>query len=128
MIPPRRGEIYYVAFRSVGAREISGPHPALVVQNDVANRVSHLTIVAAITTNPRIAELPVGVRVSPEESGLPRPSVIHLGQLRTVDHTRLERRIGRLSSLKMREVEQALRVSLGFSPFGSQGRGAHRPN
>lgn len=128
MTSPRRGDIYYVRFVPAGPRELSGPRPALVIQNDVANRVSHLTIVAAITTNPRIAELPVGVQVSPEESGLPRRSAIHLGQLHTVDHTRLERRVGRLSSPKMREVEDALRVSLGFSAFGGPGKGAVRPN
>ncbi len=125
---PRRGEIYYVTLVAVGPREISGPRPALVVQNDVANRVSHLTIAAAITTNPRLAELPVGVRVLPGESGLPRESVIHIDRLHTVDHTRLERLIGRVSSLKMREVEEALRVSLEFSPFGGHERRAARSN
>jgi mRNA interferase MazF len=91
MISPRRGEIYDVTFVAVGPREIPGPRPALVVQNDVANRMSRLTIVAAITTNLRLADLPAGVRVSPEESGLPRHSVIH--------H----------SSLKMGEVEEGRR-------------------
>lgn len=71
------------------------------------DRLSHRTIVAAITMNLRIAQLPVGDRVSPEDSGLAGPSVIHVGQLHTGDRSRLERRIGRLSQIKMREVEEA---------------------
>ena len=89
---------------------------------------SRLTIVAGITTNLRIAQLPVGVLISPEDSGLPRPSLVHLGQLHTVDQARLERLVGRLSSMKMREVEAALQVSLGLAPFRTRGDGRPRPN
>ena len=122
MSPPRRGEIYDVTFIPVGPLELAGPHPSVVVQNDVGNRASRLTVVAGITSNPRVGQLPVGVRVAPEESGLPRPSVVHLGHLYTVDQTRLERRVGRLTPAKMREVEEALRVSLGLAPFAGDGR------
>ncbi len=122
MSPPRRGEIYYVTFVRVGPVELAGPHPTVVVQNDVGNRASRLTIVAGITSNPRVGQLPIGVRVAPQDSGLPRPSVVHLGQLYTVDQTRLERRVGRLTPAKMREVDDALKVSLGLASFAGDGR------
>lgn len=51
------------------------------MQNDVGNRASQLTIVAAITSNLRAALRPVGVRIAPKESGLPRPSVVHQKRL-----------------------------------------------
>jgi mRNA interferase MazF len=92
-------------------------HPALVVQNDVANRASALTIVAAITSNLRVAALPVGVRIEPAESGLPIVSAVHLGHLYTVDKRRLQRRAGMLSGEVMARVEQAMSVSLGLQPF-----------
>jgi mRNA interferase MazF len=114
---PRRGEIYFIDFPVTGAGEMAGAHPALIVQNDVGNRASRLTIVAAITSNLRVARLPVGVRVSPKESGLPRPSVVHLGHLYTIDKGRLGQRVGRLSQLRMREVDRAIQVSLGLRPF-----------
>lgn len=114
---PRRGEIYFIDFPATGAGEMAGPHPALVVQNDVGNRASQLTIVAAITSNLRVARLPVGVRIGPRESGLPRQPVVHLGHLYTVDKERLGRRVGSLSEATLRQVDQAIQVSLGLRPF-----------
>lgn len=114
---PRRGEIYFIDFPVTGAGEMAGPHPALIVQNDVGNRASRLTIVAAITSNLRVARLPVGVQISPKESGLPRLSVVHLGHLYTIDKRRLGRRVGSLPSARLREVDRAAQVSLGLRPF-----------
>jgi mRNA interferase MazF len=114
---PRRGEIYFIDFPATGAGEMAGPHPAVIVQNDLGNRASRLTIVAAITSNLRVARLPVGVQISPKESGLPRPSVIHLGHLYTVDKRRLGRRVGSLPPSRLREVDRAAQVSLGLAPF-----------
>ena len=119
---PRRGEIYSIDFPVTGAGEIAGRHPALVVQNDIGNQASHLTIVAAITSNLRVNRLPVGVPISPRESGLPRPSVVHLGHLYTVDKRRLGRRVGRLHPIRLRRVDHAIQVSLGLEPFDSSRR------
>jgi mRNA interferase MazF len=114
---PRRGEIYFIDFPVTGAGEMAGPHPALILQNDVGNRASQLTIVAAITSNLHVARLPVGVRIAPKESGLPRLSVVHLGHLYTIDKRRLGRRAGMLSQARLRNVDRAIQVSLGLRPF-----------
>lgn len=114
---PRRGEIYFIDFPVTGTGEMAGPHPALIVQNDVGNRASQLTIVAAITSSLRVARLPVGIRIAPRESGLPRPSVVHLGHLYTVDKRRLARRVGSLPPARLRQVNRAIQVSLGLKPF-----------
>lgn len=114
---PRRGEVYWLDFNPATGAEMRDLHPALVVQNDVGNRASALTIVAAITSNLRVADLPVGVRVEPSESGLPRPSAVHLGHLYTVDKWRLQRRAGELSSDVMTRIDHAIATSLGQQPF-----------
>ncbi|MBI3066994.1 MAG: type II toxin-antitoxin system PemK/MazF family toxin, partial [Deltaproteobacteria bacterium] len=54
---------------------------------------------------------------SPKESGLPRPSVVHFGHLYTIDKGRLGRRVGRLPSLRLRQVDRAIQISLGLRPF-----------
>jgi len=46
---PRRGEVYLVSFDPTLGAEIKKTRPALVIQNDVGNRYSPITIVAAIT-------------------------------------------------------------------------------
>lgn len=114
---PRRGEIYWLDFSPSTGAEMREPHPALVIQNNVGNQVSALTIVTAITSNLRVAELPVGVRIEPSQSNLPRPSVVHLGHVYTVDKRRLGRRVGQLPDEVMRQVDEALQVSLELRPF-----------
>ncbi len=117
MKEPRRGEIYFLDFSPSKGREMKGPHPALVIQNDIGNKVSGLTIVAAITSNLKVAELPVGVLIVPEESGLQRSSAVHLGQLYTIDKERLQNLVGTLPKRKMAEVNKALEASLGLREF-----------
>ena len=117
MKQPKRGEIYFLDFSPSKGREIKGSHPALVIQNDIGNKASNLTIVAAITSNLKVAELPVGVIITPEESGLSHKSVIHLGQIYTIDKERLENLISVLSKRKMLEVNRAIEISLGLREF-----------
>lgn len=117
MKQPKRGEIYFLDFSPSKGREIKGPHPALVVQNNVGNKVGGLTIVAAITSNLKVAELPVGVLIRPEDSGLPHKSVVHLGQIYTIDKERLQNLAGTLSAHKMKAVDRAIEVSLGLREF-----------
>lgn len=117
MKQPKRGEIYFLDFRSSKGREMKGSHPAVVIQNDVGNKVSSLIIVAAITSNLKVADLPVGVMIMPEESGLSHKSVIHLGQIYTIDKERLENYVGMLSQSKMLEVDKAIEISLGLREF-----------
>ena len=117
MTVPRRGEIYWLDFSPATGSEMRESHPALVIQNDVGNEVSALTIVAAITSNLRVARLPVGVPIEPGESGLPRPSVVHLGHIYTVDKSRLGRRTGYLPDGTMQQVDEAIAASLGLRAF-----------
>ena len=46
---PRRGDVFLVSFDPTLGAEIQKTRPALVLQNDIANRFSPITIVAAIT-------------------------------------------------------------------------------
>jgi mRNA interferase MazF len=117
MRAPRRGEIYYLDFSPAQGSEMRGRHPALVIQNDVGNRASRLTIVAAITSNLKAARLPVCVQVSPADSGLPRESVVNLGHVYTVDKSRLRQLLGRLPDGLMEQIDIALQVSIGLRPF-----------
>ncbi len=117
MTTPIRGEIYWLDFSPATGVEMRDPHPALVIQNDVGNQASAATIVVAITSTLRVAQLPVGVQIEPHESGLSRPFVVHTGHIYTVDKARLGRRVGRLSAAKMQQVDIALQVSLGLRPF-----------
>ena len=86
----------------------------MVLQNDVANRHSPITIVAAITSKIDADLYPSEVVVRAREAGLPMDSVILLNQIRSIDNARLRRRIGRLRSDTMTRVDRALAISLGL--------------
>lgn len=90
------------------------PRLALVIQNDLGNRHSPLTIVAAITSTVPGEIPPFKVFVRATEGGLGHDSVILLNQIRSVDKARLVRRVGRLKPATMTTVDQAVMVSLGL--------------
>jgi len=111
---PRRGEIYLVNFDPTVGAEIKKTRPALVIQNDVANRYSAITIVAAISSKFSLPLYPTEVLVNPEESGLDQPSVVLLNQIRSIDRQRLAKRLGRIGRPTLSRVDQALQISLGL--------------
>jgi len=89
-----------------------------VIQNDVANCVSDLTIVAPITSTVRFPLSPVGVLVEASATtGLSTISVILLNQTRTVDRLRLIRRLGKVDAETLRQVDEAIQISLGLIPL-----------
>src|SRR3989442_5192035 len=110
---PLRGEVYFVAFDPTLGAEIRKTRPALLLQNDVANRSSPITIVAAITTKFDQELYPTEVLVRAPEGGLDTDSAILLNQIRSVDRRRLTRRTGRLTRETMRLVDRSLMLSLG---------------
>jgi mRNA interferase MazF len=113
---PRRGEVYWLNFAPATGQEMTATHPCVIVQNDIGNEHSALTIVVAVTSNLRAAALPVGVLLRSGEGGLSRDSVAHCGHVYTVDKKRLGRRIGRLSSTCLADVDRALARSIGLIP------------
>ncbi len=110
-----RGEIYWVSFDPTLGHEIQKTRPALVIQNNIGNRYSPVTIVAAITSKVSAAPYPVEVVVEPTSAnGLDVRSAIRLDQIRTVDRQRLIKRIGQLDRNTMTKVDEAVRISLGL--------------
>ena len=111
---PRRGEVYVVNFDPTMGAEIKKTRPALVVQNDIANRYSPIVIVAAITSQFEEPLYPTEVLVKAPEGGLGDDSVVLLNQIRSIDKGRLVRRLGSLKSDTMGQVERAMLISLGL--------------
>ena len=110
----KRGELYYADLSPVIGSEQGGVRPVLVVQTDVGNKYSPTVIAAAVTSKIDKAKLPTHIELSAREYGLSKDSVVLLEQIRTLDKTRLKERIGQVSADKMRKINEALIVSLGF--------------
>ncbi|MDD5627545.1 MAG: type II toxin-antitoxin system PemK/MazF family toxin [Elusimicrobia bacterium] len=107
-----RGDVVLLNFEAQGA-PIRKTRPAVVIQNDVANRVAPNTIVAAVHHDNRKG-LPVHVPVRAGVGGLIKDSVIDLGFIQTVPKSALGRKLGRMPLDTLDAVDQAIRVSLAL--------------
>jgi len=114
---PRRGEIYLVGFDPTLGHEIQKTRPAVVIQNDVSNQYSPITIVAAISSQFSEPPFPREVVIEPADSGLPKRSAVIVNQIRSVDRLRLQKKVGRLSRQNMERVDEAIKISLGLIEF-----------
>jgi len=109
---PKRGDIYLVGFDPSLGPEIQKTRPALVIQNDIGNQYSPITIVAAITSKFDLPPYPTEVVMDASDSGLNQTSAIVLNQIRSVDRQRLIKRIGKASPEAMARVDRAIAISL----------------
>ena len=111
----RRGEIWWAALpEPVG----SGPgmrRPVLIIQANPFNesRISTV-IVAVITSNLALGEAPGNVRLGKGDSGLPKPSVVNVSQVLTVDRGMIEEPVRVVSARVMERVDLGLRLALGL--------------
>lgn len=111
----RRGEVYLVTFDPTVGAEIRKTRPALILQNDTANRHSPITIVAALTSQFKQPLYPAEVLLTPPEGGMHTPTVVLLNQVRSIDKRRLVRRLGTLKGTTMARVDAAVMVSFGLA-------------
>ncbi len=108
----RRGEVWLVNFNPGRGSQQKGIRPSLIVQNDTGNHYSSTTIVAAITST--VKKYPVTVILDQRTAGLKTKSMVNLAQILTLDKGRLIQKIGTVGADKMREVDEAIKVSLGL--------------
>ncbi|WP_455256816.1 type II toxin-antitoxin system PemK/MazF family toxin [Peptoniphilus asaccharolyticus] len=110
----KRGDIFYADLSPVIGSEQGGVRPVVVIQNDIGNKYSPTTIVAAITSQLNKAKLPTHVNVDAKGVPLPKNSVILLEQIRTIDKKRLREKIGKFNEDVMGEIDRAMSVSLSI--------------
>jgi mRNA interferase MazF len=88
--------------------------PTLIIQNDISNQYGSTTIVAAITSKVSTPPYPNEALIHPGGSGLHLTSTVRLDQLRPVDRQRLPKRLGAVDGATLRQVDQAIKASLGL--------------
>jgi mRNA interferase MazF len=111
---PVRGEIYLVNFDPTLGSEIKKTRPALIIQNDVANEHSPITIVAAITSKFDATLYPTEVLISAGMGGLKQDSVVLLNQIRSIDRQRLAKKLGKVNDSTLKKVDLAIKISLSL--------------
>ena len=87
--------------------EIKKTRPAVVVSNDSCNRFGARVVVAPLTSN--VSGLYPGEALVQVAN---RPARVLGDQIRSLDKTRIGRRVGRLSQADLASVDEALRITL----------------
>lgn len=115
----KRGEIYSTNLLdkdSIGV-EVGKIRPALVVQGDTWNELLPSTIVIPLTSQMPSFISAGTVTVRQGSSGLDKDSNILFSQIKSIDKSRLVKKVGKLSLDKMKAVDKALSLTLGLEPI-----------
>ncbi|MFA4982495.1 MAG: type II toxin-antitoxin system PemK/MazF family toxin [Candidatus Omnitrophota bacterium] len=113
-MPVKRGDIFYVDLNPTKGSEQAGRRPVLVIQNNIGNEYAPTVIIAPLTTRKLSKEFPTNVNLKKGAAGLKEDSAVLLSQIRTIDKTRLDKKVGNLSSDYMLKVDEAIKISLGL--------------
>jgi mRNA interferase MazF len=115
----RRGEVYWANILPRSGSEQKGRRPALVVSHDAFNRIDgwRSVIVVPISTSTAQARRgPTAVPLPAGAGGLNRPSVALCHQVTTIDRRKLDKRIGLLTPLLLKEIGLGLRAAMDLEP------------
>lgn len=110
----QRGDIFLVNLEPTRGSEQGKIRPVAIIQNDISNKYSPTTIVAPITSKIFSKEFPTNVEVSKKDSKLDKDSTILLNQIRTIDKSRIIKKISALNKDIMRKVDLAIKISLSL--------------
>ncbi|MDP1880034.1 MAG: type II toxin-antitoxin system PemK/MazF family toxin [Parachlamydiaceae bacterium] len=106
----KRGDIFWVNFDPAKATEIQKTRPAIVCSHDILNENSSRIIVAPITSNlKKVYSFEYEIKNHAHLEGK-----IMLDQMRSIDKSRLEKKIGTLSLKEMQEIEVIIKFILGI--------------
>lgn len=108
-----RGEVVSVDLSPTVGSEVGKTRPAIVLQNELANRSSPTVTVIPVST--KVGRVyPFQVRLAAGEGGLPRESKALCEQIRTVSRERIGKRLGKLPGERIQELRLALDRHLWF--------------
>lgn len=109
----RRGDIWWADRPDPNGSSAGYRRPVVIVQADAftTSRIATV-IVAAITSNLRLATAPGNIFLAAEESGLPRDSVINVSQIITFDKTILDAYVSRVTTQTLEQLDAGIRLVL----------------
>ncbi|MEQ8223064.1 MAG: type II toxin-antitoxin system PemK/MazF family toxin [Candidatus Eremiobacterota bacterium] len=112
----KRGDVVIVDLEPAKGSEQSKVRPCVIIQNDIGNQYSPVTIIACITSGEK-ATFDTEVEIKAPEGGLKNNSIVLLNQIRTIDKSRIVDYWGTLFSDTMLLIDEALKISLGLTVF-----------
>ena len=105
-----QGDIYWVQLSDPSAVDAAVPHPYVIIQANELNHSRITTVVAcALTSNLKRVSLPGNVLLEAGEADLPKPSVIEVAKVSTLDKAQLGDYIGSVSAQRVEQILAGMR-------------------
>lgn len=106
----KKGDIYFANLDGTIGSEQGGSRPVVIIQNNKGNDHAPTVIVAAMTSKHK-PSLPTHVVV---RENVKVTSLVLCEQIRTIDKSRLERKLGSVSEETLKKIDKAMMISLGI--------------
>lgn len=103
-----RGDIWNVDLGKPYGSEQGGIRPCVVLQNDIGNEFSPITIIVPLTSSSKnymATHVPIK---------LDRQSYVLCEQIRVVDKNRIKNKVGRINDRDLKEVERVVKSQIGL--------------
>lgn len=115
---PKRGEVWVADLMPGKGWEVAKKRPVVIISANELNKVYPLIIIIPLTTY-------ISKMVGPERvlikkgTILEKDSIALTQQIRSIDKSRVSKKIGNLPANTLVEIESALKLVLGLTELGS---------
>ncbi|MFA4815217.1 MAG: type II toxin-antitoxin system PemK/MazF family toxin [Candidatus Gracilibacteria bacterium] len=103
-----QGDIYLTDLNPVKGHEQGGARPVLVIQNNILNKNLSTVIIFPLTTNLKAKDHLTTYFLDRKSTHLSFDSVVLIHQIRTIDQTRLKRKISSITPETLRKLKQQM--------------------
>jgi len=105
-----QGDVYWVQFDDEYMAGEGIRHPYVVVQDNLFNHSRiHTVVICALTSNIKRASMPGNVALKAGEANLPKPSVVEVSKLSSVEKAQLGDYIGSLNEARVNQILVGIR-------------------
>ena len=116
----KRGEVYWADLVPRSGSEQQGRRPVIVISHDAFNQAQAWRSIIVVPLSTSLAQAgrgPSAVLLPQRTGGLMTESVALCHQVTTLDRAKLTQRIGELSAIELRKVEDGLKVAMDLPRF-----------
>jgi mRNA interferase MazF len=113
---PMQYEIWIANLEPGNGSEPGKIRPVVILQSDILHQAGHgSTIACAISSQPRDGVSLIRIQVKPtDENGLKKQSYILADQIRALDLSRLQEKIGQLDNETINYLRKSIKAILSF--------------
>lgn len=111
----KKGDIWTADLRPGKGYEIAKIRPVLIISSDIINSISPMVIVLPISSQLPPVLGSDKIHLSKKQTGLAKESAVLVSHIRSIDKSRITKKVGKIPKNKLEEIEETLKLALGLS-------------